>query len=102
MTAKTGIINIRPSSPEYFPSILNLASGSYSYRHTEMSVFRKFHLFSHPMTTKIVSYLFFTALHGWSSHVKRVAPLKRQRKLTKREGSYYLHPPHFQCCQYHF
>jgi len=38
-----------------FPPICKLSSGSYSYRHIELSLFCKFRQFSHFMTTNIES-----------------------------------------------
>jgi hypothetical protein len=59
------------------PPIPNLAPGPNSYRRIELAFFRKFHQFSHSLTTKIGSQ--FVSLNGtfrqWHRHFKPVTVL---------------------------
>jgi hypothetical protein len=71
------------------------------------SFFRKFHEFSHPLTTKIGSQIvvFFSALYQWSSHVKRVivlSQLKRQWKPTSYKVRIVFNGQLFHCYQHYF
>jgi hypothetical protein len=42
----------------FLTHIRKLPSDSYSYHHTDLSLFRKFYYFSHPLVTKIGSHIF--------------------------------------------